>query len=182
MSSFPYTIQPVSALNFSRQPLPYVQWMHIGEGSIRVHAGDELTPRQMTVLSLMALGHDDPAIAQMLYLSPNTVHTHRTNGFRKLGAVSMGHAVRRLFEDEVYVVDHPIANLKLSPRRTEILGLIADGLSEPTIAAELGIAHSTVNTHMDTLRWRLGAPNQARAVLMGYLIDALPAVSSKDEN
>jgi DNA-binding NarL/FixJ family response regulator len=52
--------------------------------------GTELTlsPREKTVLDLVAVGHTSKEIAEQLGLSPNTVRTHRQRLFRKIEAHS----------------------------------------------------------------------------------------------
>jgi two-component system response regulator NreC len=48
-----------------------------------VGAPDELTPREVEVLGLLALGYTNPEIAEQLILSVRTVETHRANIQRK---------------------------------------------------------------------------------------------------
>jgi two-component system response regulator NreC len=45
---------------------------------------DKLTPREIEVLRLIALGHTSVQIAEKLHLSPRTIETHRTRIHRKL--------------------------------------------------------------------------------------------------
>jgi two-component system nitrate/nitrite response regulator NarL len=52
----------------------------------------------------------------------------------------------------------------LSVRETEILGLIADGLTSPQIAGRLSIRPSTVKTHVQNLFEKLGVRDRAAAV------------------
>jgi DNA-binding NarL/FixJ family response regulator len=47
---------------------------------------DELTSREMEILQLMSLGYTNRKIADKLYVSINTVKTHASNLFDKLGA------------------------------------------------------------------------------------------------
>jgi two-component system response regulator NreC len=46
---------------------------------------DDLTPREVEVLGLLALGYMNPEIAERLVLSVRTVETHRANIQRKTG-------------------------------------------------------------------------------------------------
>jgi two-component system response regulator NreC len=46
---------------------------------------DELTPREVEVLGLLAQGYMNPEIAEQLVLSVRTVETHRANIQRKTG-------------------------------------------------------------------------------------------------
>jgi two-component system nitrate/nitrite response regulator NarL len=52
----------------------------------------------------------------------------------------------------------------LSERESEVLALIADGLSSPEIAARLFISSSTVKTHVKNLCEKLGVSDRAAAV------------------
>jgi DNA-binding CsgD family transcriptional regulator len=44
-----------------------------------------LTPREIDVLRLIALGRSNPAIAEMLFISSRTAQTHVQHIFGKLG-------------------------------------------------------------------------------------------------
>lgn len=54
---------------------------------------DDLTPRETEVLSLLAVGHTNPEIAEQLVLSVRTVETHRANIQHKIGAGSRAELV-----------------------------------------------------------------------------------------
>jgi two-component system, NarL family, response regulator NreC len=55
---------------------------------------DALSPREVEVLRLIALGHTSVEIARKLHLSPRTVETHRANVHRKLGLATRAGLVR----------------------------------------------------------------------------------------
>jgi two-component system response regulator NreC len=59
----------------------------------------KLTPREVEVLRLLALGHTSVEIACKLHLSPRTVETHRAHIHTKLGMATradlVGYALRR---------------------------------------------------------------------------------------
>src|SRR5215468_9531486 len=55
--------------------------------------------------------------------------------------------------------------LALSPRETEVLNLLHDGLSIPAIAMELFISISTTKTYVARLYEKLGAANRAQALM-----------------
>ncbi len=55
---------------------------------------DQLTPREIEVLALLARGFTNPEIAQDLVLSVRTVETHRANIQRKTGANTRAELIR----------------------------------------------------------------------------------------
>ena len=55
--------------------------------------------------------------------------------------------------------------LALSPRETEVLGLLSDGLSIPAIAMQMFISQSTAKTYVARLYEKLGAANRAQALM-----------------
>jgi two-component system, NarL family, response regulator NreC len=83
------------------QPAPGV--LLAGQGSRAAAHADPaaaLTEREREVLSLLAIGHTNPEIATLLYLSPRTVESHRANIQRKLGVRSRADLVRAAAEIE----------------------------------------------------------------------------------
>jgi ATP/maltotriose-dependent transcriptional regulator MalT len=57
-----------------------------------------------------------------------------------------------------------VASLGLTPRELEILGLIADGLSNREIAGRLFVSENTVKTHSSRVFDKLGAKRRTQAV------------------
>ena len=57
-------------------------------------ADDRITPREVEVLRLIALGHTSVEIANKLHLSPRTIETHRAHIHRKLGLTTRAQLVR----------------------------------------------------------------------------------------
>lgn len=62
---------------------------------------DDLTPREIEVLGLVALGYMNPEIADQLVLSVRTVETHRANTQRKTGLTTRAELV-------AYALDHDL--------------------------------------------------------------------------
>ena len=60
---------------------------------------DELTPREVEVLGLLALGYTNPEIAEQLVLSVRTVETHRANIQRKTDLSTRAELI-------AYAIDH----------------------------------------------------------------------------
>ena len=57
-----------------------------------------------------------------------------------------------------------LARTALSPRETEVLTLIAEGLSNREVAGQLGVTEATAEKHMTSLLTKLGAKDRTHAV------------------
>ncbi|HEY4026864.1 MAG TPA: helix-turn-helix transcriptional regulator, partial [Candidatus Dormibacteraeota bacterium] len=54
------------------------------------------------------------------------------------------------------------AVLELTPRKAEIVRLVAEGLTDKEIARRLSISGRTVNAHLERVRLQLGLHNRAQ--------------------
>ena len=62
---------------------------------------DDLTERELEILSLIALGHTNAEVATQLFLSVRTVESHRAHIQQKTGRASRSELVR-------YALDHSL--------------------------------------------------------------------------
>jgi DNA-binding NarL/FixJ family response regulator len=78
---------------------------------------------------------------------------------------------RRLIEE--FAASRPAADLvpgfsELSPRELEVFRLLASGMSNGEIAAELIIGETTVKTHITRILAKLGVRDRVHAVVLAY--------------
>ncbi|MFE7131048.1 response regulator [Streptomyces sp. NPDC057638] len=91
-----------------------------------------------------------------------------------LHTVSGGEAVvaprllTRLIGSFVRMPSVPVDLSELTPREVEVLRLIASGLDNGEIAAEMGIGVQTVKNHITSVFAKLGVRDRAQAVIAAY--------------
>jgi DNA-binding CsgD family transcriptional regulator len=63
-----------------------------------LNLGNGFSTREFDIINLLEKGHSSEQIAQKLFLSPNTVNTHRRNILRKSGKANMAELLHELRE------------------------------------------------------------------------------------
>ncbi|MCL2466910.1 MAG: response regulator transcription factor [Micrococcales bacterium] len=88
------------------------------------------------------------------------------------GAVLAPGATRRLVDELARLRPRPPArsqrDLGLTPRETEVLRLVAAGLSNSEIATHLVVGEETVKTHVSHLLTKLAVRDRTQAVVVAY--------------
>ena len=81
-------------------------------------------------------------------------------------------AIRQLFEHSIHLagdlITNPQRQTPLSPRQTEILQLVAEGLSTAEMARKLWVTEQTVKFHLGNIYRRLGVSNRTAAARWAY--------------
>jgi DNA-binding CsgD family transcriptional regulator len=81
----------------------------------------------------------------------------------------------RVPEGGPFVLDAgKLKELGITPREHEILGLIAEGLSNREIGERLFVSENTVKTHSSRLFDKLGVSRRVQAVLKGRELGLIP--------
>jgi two-component system nitrate/nitrite response regulator NarL len=83
------------------------------------------------------------------------------------GGTALAAAVQAGLASEIQQRERSDGRPDLTPRESEVLGMIAEGLSAPQIARQIQLSPTTVKTHLHTLYEKLGVSDRAAAVAEG---------------
>ena len=83
------------------------------------------------------------------------------------GGTALAAAVQAGLASQIQQRERSDGRPDLTPRESEVLSMIAEGLSAPQIAKQLQIGSTTVKTHLHTLYEKLGVSDRAAAVAEG---------------
>ena len=142
-----------------------------------VEVGSAQPPKVLilTTFDLDEYVYDSLAAGASGFLLKDVGPEQLTAGIR---AVASGDALlapsvtRRLIDEFVKTrprrVDRPRALDELTPRELEVLGLVAQGLSNAEIAELLVVEETTVKTHVSRLLAKLDLRDRVQAVILAY--------------
>lgn len=121
-----------------------------------VHSGDALLDPQVTRGVIAGMLHDaaEPATTQVADALQVGVHDDGTSPAPS---------------------QHP-ALASLTERESEVLALIAEGLSNADIAARLFVSEATVKTHVSNLLAKIGVRDRIHAVIFAYNVGVVAPV------
>ena len=160
----------------------------VAQGNVDVVLMDLRMPVLDGVAATARITADFPAVAVLVlttYADDSSIASALRAGARgyltkDAGRVEIGAALRSTaagqstFDSEVTrrliagLAPEPTTNDGLTARETEVLRLIARGLSNPEIAAQLFISEATVKTHINNTFAKIGARHRAEAVRYAY--------------
>lgn len=80
-------------------------FLNYQEKAETLDAFDTLSPREVQVLQLIAEGHSNSSIAQMLFISPKTVDKHRANLLIKLSVKDTAGLIRIAIKNKLVLLE-----------------------------------------------------------------------------
>ena len=178
------------ALELVRQTLPDIVLMDLSMPVLDgVTATRRITDEFPEVRVVVLTMHDDPARTRaaleagaIAYLSKGISFADVLETLRRVMAgeeVLSPHLAASMLEA---AVKHNDAEELLSDRQTEILQMIADGLSTKQVARELGITQKTVHNHLNAIYRRLDTQSLTHAVLSAVRLGIIDLHRGSDED
>lgn len=128
----------------------------------------KLTKSEIKVVELVATGKSNQEIADTLVISERTARTHVSNILAKVElpsrtALTVWAIASGLVEADSDLQENSAD--QLSERELEIARLIANGLSDNEISAELEISNRTTRSHVSAILGKLGAFNRTEVAV-----------------
>jgi ATP/maltotriose-dependent transcriptional regulator MalT len=108
--------------------------------------------------SLLALGRPEPASRSL---------RAAREAFEELGAARHAGAARMLMQEiqpRRKSGGFQSGRYRLTPRELEVLGLVAQGMSDKEAAVQLGLSEHTIHRHVTNILTKTGLPSRAAAV------------------
>jgi DNA-binding NarL/FixJ family response regulator len=147
------------------------------EATRRILAASAAPPRvlMMTTFDLDEYVYDALAAGASGFLLKDVRAEHLFDAVRTIAAgeaLLAPSVTRRLitaFVGQRRTLTQPEVSLDaLTPRETEVLRLVAEGLSNAEIAVRLVVSDETVKTHMSRVLTKLGLRDRVQAVVLAY--------------
>lgn len=107
MEELALAVRAVSQGQFVLHPMVAHRWVSLSHREPPPKSDDDLTPREIEIVRLMADGSTSKEIARRLHLSVKTVENHRANILSKLQAHNSAEAVSRAV-DKGFVRSHSV--------------------------------------------------------------------------
>ena len=104
----------------------------------------------------------------LLKRAPSEEITHAIRTTMAGDALVFPNAIRALAERYGAQRDGPVSRAQLSDREQDVLRLVAAGLSNAEIAAELYVSVETVKTHVGNILAKLGARDRTQAAIAAF--------------
>lgn len=123
---------------------------HVGIVVLTMYAGDEQLFDALEAGASAFVAKDAPADDVV------AAARHATVSPRSFTAANLADAMRRRMSP---------TGPQLSPRESEVLRLLAEGLGVAAIARQLFVSESTAKTHISKIYEKLGAGNRAQAIM-----------------
>jgi DNA-binding NarL/FixJ family response regulator len=175
----------VEALDVVRNQRPDVVLMDIRmpvmdgiEATRRIAADEQLSETRVVVLTTFERDeyiHDALRAGASGFLLKDTSPSGLIDAVKVVAsgdALLSPQVTRRLIEDYAArpepVVAVPESMDELTPREREVLGLVARGMSNDEIAAELVVSPLTAKTHVSRILYKLHARDRAQLVMLAY--------------
>jgi len=126
------------------------QDQEVGIVVLTMYAGDEQLFEALEAGASAFVAKDAPADDVV------AAARHATVSPRSFAAANLADAMRRKMSP---------SGPQLSPRESEVLRLLAEGLGVAAIARQLFVSESTAKTHISKIYEKLGAANRAQAIM-----------------